>query len=855
MPANYLVLHIDMEFIVGAISTGYGTPHPILVDGDPLMWLYFFNDPNYHRVSFGKGYKKHYMDREYNYYGKFLKNIEDDRQEFSLRHVQYPLVELLEESGMLKIWKEEYAKVTYTTSTEIPTLLSFSSTIGDLAKQRFVDYISKKGFDVQSYTIPLSELAFFRLFEENEVNITAGHSALMLEATNATLHFTKLTYADNYFLRDGDVKSIVGKGIDPRKRAICKFVVGELNSITGILSSKEEREEEIERFELQAGDWLSRLDAMHTNRPLLIKNISFARAPHITRDILVNKNNLESDTGRYLQDIVSEYEAFVSEYAPNGIDFCCFIGNCFLSERIRGKFDSLIGKDNTFFYKTTDIPGIISCYPRIDLKRYADEENRIRERAYLDALKQEQEKQADLLRKHQEEMEKAAEEAERLKKRQKQQSEEFYRQALDLDKIGHYQDAKIAIDKAINLDPSNIEYRKWADYLSEKIKTMQEKIMLYKQYLSAGDKCVEDEQYDVAIEEYKKAKEVGDNAEINAKIIECQYRIQKREEKQKQIKKALHTISILIGRDEFDEALNQIDNVLSIDNDNKEAIQFKKKIIRAKAQINVNKGTDYLENKEYAKALKCFKLAQQADKSFKECEALILQCETQIVAIKKQKEEEKDELINNKDRRLRELRAECKTHIRKGEDYHIVISNFLNDCHALGIKVFDKACEELLNEFIEMQNSVSQKKQKETEPKSVKSQDKGTKSILKSTSSNVNKSAKNPSKAESAKDFNGNVKKEQQSIAQSLFLSLQFKEAAIQFQKEGNEEMFDKCSKLRQIQKKINIRKEELPNSSASRAIKIIKELQDYLSEFEKYKLPTSELIDLINKYNKLINN
>ena len=37
--------------------------------------------------------------------------------------------------------------------------------------------------------------------------------------------------------------------------------------------------------------------------------------------------------------------------------------------------------------------------------------------------------------------------------------------------------------------------------------------------------------YDDAIEEYKKAKEVGENAEINAKIIECQYRIQKREEK------------------------------------------------------------------------------------------------------------------------------------------------------------------------------------------------------------------------------------------------------------------------------------------------------------------------------------
>lgn len=851
MPANYLVLHIDMEFIVGAISTGYGTPHPILVDGDPLMWLYFFNDPNYHRVSFGKGYKKHYMDREYNYYGKFLKNIEDDRQEFSLRHVQYPLVELLEESGMLKIWKEEYAKVTYTTSTEIPTLLSFSSTIGDLAKQRFVDYIRKKGFDVQSYTIPLSELAFFRLFEENEVNITAGHSALMLEATNATLHFTKLTYADNYFLRDGDVKSIVGKGIDPRKRAICKFVVGELNSITGILSSEEEREEEIERFELQAGDWLSRLDAMHVNRPLQIKNISFARAPHITRDILVNKNNLESDTGRYLQDIVSEYEAFVSGYAPNGIDFCCFIGNCFLSERIRGKFESLIGKDNTFFYKTTDIPGIISCYPRIDLKRYADEENRIRERANLDALKQEQEKQADLLRKHQEEMEKAAEEAERLKKRQKQQSEEFYQQALDLDKIGHYQDAKIAIDKAINLDPSNIEYRKWADYLSEKIRTMQEKIMLYKQYLSAGDKCFEDEQYDVAIEEYKKAKEVGDNAEINAKIIECQDRVRKQEEFQEKIDNLLQSIYKLIDRKDFNSAEAKIEEVLRIDKNNTEVIKYKKEILRAKALIPYNEGNDLFVKKEYAKALNCFEQALVIDKSFKECKALIRQCETQIEAFQKQQEEEKNELINNKDRRLRELRAECKTQMRKGGDCTIVINDFLSNCHILGVGIFDKACEDLLKELNGKSAPPSSTKPKELEKKQTEPQIKTSNSTSKSASAIGKQSTKKSPRTE-IKDVNDNPEKRPKIIAQSLFLRLQFKEAAEEFQKEGNEEMADVCSKFRRIQKDINIRKKELSKSSSDRASTIITELQEYMEKFEEYKLPTFELEDLIKQYNKL---
>ena len=128
---DYLILYVDVEFIVGAISTGYGNPHVINIEGDILQWLYFFNDPHQHTVSFGKRYKKHYMDGEVNYYGKFLHSIENKDATFSLRHVDYPLIELLEVSGMLKMWEMEYNHTTQSVPETIPTLLTYSSSLSD----------------------------------------------------------------------------------------------------------------------------------------------------------------------------------------------------------------------------------------------------------------------------------------------------------------------------------------------------------------------------------------------------------------------------------------------------------------------------------------------------------------------------------------------------------------------------------------------------------------------------------------------------------------------------------------------------------------------------------------------------
>ncbi len=560
---DYLILYVDVEFIVGAIGTGYGNPHVINIEGDILQWLYFFNDPHQHTVSFGKRYKKHYMDGEVNYYGKFLHSIENKDAIFSLRHVDYPLIELLEVSGMLKMWEMEYNHTTQSVPETIPTLLTFSSSISDLAKQNFVDYLKGKGFDIKSYTIPLSELALKKLLIDGRINSDDEKATLMIEATNATLHFTKLVYHDQYFMKDGDVKSIQGKGIDPRKRALCKFLVGEMNSLTGLLSTEDEKEEEIERLEPQAADWLKKIDAQSGTRPFYIRNISFKIAKHITRDILVNKENLESDTGRYVQYLTDEYSAFKNEFCPNGISYCCFVGNCFVSDRIKERFESVVGKERAFFFRTTDVADIICVYPRIDLQRYADEENRIKAKAEADAHKQQAER--DEQRKRDEAKAKADEEARRIaeEKQRKDSAEKAYQRSLDLDRQGNLEDAKANVDNAVNLVPEDLKYRQFADYLTDKIKKQRETLQLYKTYLLAGDKCCNEGKFDKALVEYEKAKSVDDNAEIKGKIIECNVQIKE----QKKQKEKIDALKI-----EIEELLASKNIILSEDKINKLAV-------------------------------------------------------------------------------------------------------------------------------------------------------------------------------------------------------------------------------------------------------------------------------------------
>ena len=85
---SYLLLHIDTEFIVGAVSADNGNSYPVTNGNDDLLWLYFFNNPHQNRISFGKDNKTHYNSNEVNYYGRFFEMVENEQETFTIRGIK-----------------------------------------------------------------------------------------------------------------------------------------------------------------------------------------------------------------------------------------------------------------------------------------------------------------------------------------------------------------------------------------------------------------------------------------------------------------------------------------------------------------------------------------------------------------------------------------------------------------------------------------------------------------------------------------------------------------------------------------------------------------------------------------------
>ena len=127
---TYLVLHIDLEFIAAAICKSNGSHFSIKNLNEELLWLYFFNDPNLNRITYGKANKQHFHNLEVNYHGDFCNQILDENEKFTRNGIQKPVIELLENSGMLRLFSEKFKERAPFAQTEsIPTLITFSSTL------------------------------------------------------------------------------------------------------------------------------------------------------------------------------------------------------------------------------------------------------------------------------------------------------------------------------------------------------------------------------------------------------------------------------------------------------------------------------------------------------------------------------------------------------------------------------------------------------------------------------------------------------------------------------------------------------------------------------------------------------
>lgn len=663
---NYLVLHIDKDFISGTVCVGNATSVPITQGNDNMLWLYFFNNPHQDRVSFGRENRIHYNERKVNYYGSFTEKITDDTEAFTIRGIKKPIIELLEYSDLIKLVQSSYERVTRESSESMPTLITFSLSISDLSKQTLVDYLSKKGFDIKSYTIPLSELTCYSLHSKKKFSIANGSSVLFLSATNATLHIMKMVFSENYFMIDGEIESFKGKGIDPRKRALVKFVVNELNKSTGALSSSDEIEDECVRKEQQADEWLKRLDAQSSNRPISI-NESLSVMQSTKLQVLVRKEHIDIDTGHYVNELADIFDFFKSKHFTGDVAGLFLLGDCFLSSLVNKKFKNYVSEDKLFVFGNKDIPGILASYPKIDFKRYIDQESRIKALAEAEELKQiEQRALEDRLRKEQE-MLQNKEALEKQAELNIIEAQQKYERAVELELEGKLEDAKVNIEQALLLDKTSKQISLHHANLLEKIRIRNENNDLYKSYLSKAEKYKEQNKLEKALEEFEAAKLVFENAEIVKSIIEIKRLIKESEKQKEQINEMLSEGNSLLAENKFDDAEAIFKNILDLDDTHKEAIKLLEKIPSLKKQhqaeldlqqkllqfeANIELANSLFESNKYQEAKEKYELAaaiqkdKKATDGIKACNAKIKEIEDAYsdLLFKSNQSEEKGEL-------------------------------------------------------------------------------------------------------------------------------------------------------------------------------------------------------------------
>jgi tetratricopeptide (TPR) repeat protein len=567
---NYLALHIDTDFIVGTVCSDENTQsYPIKNGNEEFLWLYFYNDPFQHIVSFGKENQKHCSKGETNYYGNFLELIENKNNTFSIGEYEYPIIELLKYSELIKKLKDAFSQKTHESSEDIPTLLTFSLSINELATFKFVDYIKTQGFNIVSYTIPLSELACFYTLNNKTVHFANGSSVAFVEASNADLHLMQLVLSTDYFLLDGEPETKRGLGIDPRKRALLKYVVNKIGTM-GTLS-EQEKEAEYKIMEPKTDEWLKRIDLQINNNCPVDVNEALSKMPNAKRRVLLYKDKIEEFTGSDIRLILDTYNDFIKRNVNHEVAAIFLLGNCFQNDIVRKKFEYLIGVDKLFFYANKDIQKILAMYPKIDITRYADKVHRIEAIAKAKEQEKAEKRAIEDKRRKEQEAEKERIAAAQKTEEDRKEAQKLYNIAFEQEKKGKLEDARTNIEKAVSLDKTNKEYKLYLNELNTEIKKLNDRNEVYKSYLSKADTLLAGGDLEKALEEYEAAKRVFDNAEIIQKIIEVERVIKNKDKQKAKITQLVFETKRLLQEKDFQNATSKVNEILSIDKSNAEA--------------------------------------------------------------------------------------------------------------------------------------------------------------------------------------------------------------------------------------------------------------------------------------------
>lgn len=606
-----LSLYIDKNYIAGVVNTDtaekdvMGKVYPIpLVNGEDRIWLYFYEDKENSSIVYGKAYEKEFRDRNPRVHGDVFSLIEKGEAFFNRfnnadRHE--PIHTIFGVSGIFDTLHAVAKK-----QPELEVYISFSPDISDVSRHTFIKELEKNKFVVKCFIPSMAHLALEECGRRGKCT-EEGHY-LVLTACNENLHYALYEYRDGLYLRAAN-KYLPGYGFDPRCRALMEYVVEKANNASKLLQTTQQIEDEYLRQEQFVDDWLKRLEKAKKGIPVSVE-VNFALATENKQQVAIKSKEIEDRTESVVREIVQKVTDFsedagVKSYQIKGI---VLIGDVFTNARFRDKLSNQfsITPDSLHVYMEKELGQILNVYHTIDLTQFEEAGKTFQKNADSEAKRR---KEAVAEAKRKAKAEKEIQDRER-KLQEAGRAEREY--GLAMDKVAQYEKER-DYEQMEEWAQIALTHRSEDDTAKEKLESARqlkhEKRANIKQYnaMMHRVKAAEDEG------RWQDAISLCDTAlSLQPDSVEAQ-RVIKEARKQLDVKEKvtnyLNRIDLFLAQKLYEEALEEINKVLSLEPDNQSVLDRQKEVsaIREKQKAKIEKIVETfdqaIKKKDYAHAL------------------------------------------------------------------------------------------------------------------------------------------------------------------------------------------------------------------------------------------------------------
>ena len=378
-----LSLYVDKWFIAVAVDVDGNVLPLSLPNGEDRIWLFFHEDTANNRIVYGKGNEAHYRDGKPHYIGDVFTLIEQGDATYSYySDKQKRLYDIFQDAGIFK----DLHDVAQEEGT-VDTYVSFSEDVEDIARLKFLEELKEANFNVKEFAARISHLALEGCCRQGTLQdrLSKPEHYLALEATNENLHYViyeKTAFGDQYLLTRED--TLLGCGLDMRRKALIETVVENINNSTHFLKA-EDLPKEHRRMEQFADSWLQLIDKHDLSSPISLQGITFDCAPNNAYAVTIIKEQLATRTNSIVESIIRTIVRFIKgcNLTTNDINGIVFIGDTFNNKSFRETIKHHFAIDERVMHRYTDsdLPRIVNVYRYLDCGQFADETEEFYERA------------------------------------------------------------------------------------------------------------------------------------------------------------------------------------------------------------------------------------------------------------------------------------------------------------------------------------------------------------------------------------------------------------------------------------------------------------------------------------------